>query len=228
MKAQIIPAIAIAAMIAFGSSSTPDRNEMSKPLPVEYISNGDTTINFENDAEAKVPVGFTQTSTGKPQTLNWKIVNDNGNRVAAQNAMNEGDYYNLLVLDKPGYQNFTISVKVKAVTGLEDQGGGLVWRYVDNNNYYIARCNPLENNFRFYKVVNGNRKQIKGTGCEIKNGEWFTMKIEMNGNNISCSLNENKLIEITDNTFQAAGRIGFWTKADAVTYFDDLSIESID
>ena len=34
-----------------------------------------------------------------------------------------------------------------------DQGGGPVWRYQDANNYYIARMNPLEDNYRVYKVV---------------------------------------------------------------------------
>jgi hypothetical protein len=51
-----------------------------------------------------------------------------------------------------------MSVKIKAIAGEEDMGGGLVWRYIDNKNYYIVRCNPLENNIRLYCVVNGNGK----------------------------------------------------------------------
>lgn len=224
MKKLIFPAIAITTLIACANTSMPDGKETSKPLSAEYISTGDTIINFENDAEDKVPNEFTQTATGKPQTLNWKIVNDNGNKVAAQFAKNEGDYYNLLVLAKPGYQNFTMTVKIKAIAGDEDQGGGLAWRYIDNNNYYIARCNPLENTFNFYRIVNGNRKQLKSVGSEIKSGEWFTMTIEMNDIKISCSLNGNKLIETDDDTFAKAGRIALWTKSDAQTYFDDMTI----
>ena len=190
----------------------------------EYVAGKDTTINFEKGVIDKLPNGFTQTATGKLQKLDWEVVNDNGNKVVAQSAKNEGDYYNLLVLDKPSYQNFKLTLKIKAVAGEEDQGGGLVWRYVDNNNYYIARCNPIENNFRFYRVVNGNRKQLKSVDCRIKTGEWFTMTIEMKGNKISCSLNGNKMIDATDDTFKSPGNIGLWTKADAVTYFDDLNI----
>ena len=121
-----------------------------------------------------------------------------------------------------------MSVKIKAFAGNEDRGGGLVWRYIDNNNYYIARCNPLEKNFRFYRVVNGNRKQLKSVKTDIGTpGEWFTMTIEMNGNKISCSLNGNKMIEATDDTYTKAGRVGLWSKADAQSYFDDLSVEMI-
>jgi hypothetical protein len=192
----------------------------------EYVIGKDTTINFEKGVIDKLPNGFTQTATGKLQNLKWKIVNDNGNKVAAQLAKNEGDYYNLLVLDKLNYQDFTMTVKLKAIAGEEDQGGGLVWRYLDNNNYYIARFNPLEHNFRFYRVVNGNRKQLISVNCDIKTGIWVTMTIEMKGNKISCSLNGIKMIEATDDTFKSSGSLGLWTKADAVTYFDDLTIHS--
>ena len=151
-------------------------------------------------------------------------MNDNWNKVVAQSAKYEGDYFNMLVLDKPAYRDFKLTVRIKAVTGEEDQGGGLVWRYIDNNNYYIARCNPLENNFRFYRVVNGNRKQLKSVDCSIKKGEWFTMSIEMTGNMISCSLNSIKMIETTDDAFISPGNIGLWTKADGISYFDDFEV----
>lgn len=216
-KRLILPAIAIGALLVWAGT----------PLHGENIPGKDTVINFDNSEVGKLPKGFTQTATGKPQQLNWRMVNDNGNKVVFQSAKNEGDYFNLLVLDKPIYQNLTLTVKIKAVAGDEDQGGGLVWRYVDNNNYYVARCNPLENNFRFYHVVKGNRIELKSVDCAIKTGEWFTMTIEMNGNEISCSLNGNKMIEATDDTFKAAGRVGLWTKADAQSYFDDLTIRSI-
>jgi hypothetical protein len=227
MKHIMIPAIAIVTLIACGNRSTPNGYETSRPAHVEYVASGDTTINFENDMEGTVPKGFTQTATGTKQTNNWKIVNDKGNKVVMQSAKNKGDYYNLLILDLTGYQNLIMSVKIKAVAGDEDQGGGMVWRYIDNNNYYIARYNPLENNFRFYKVVNGNRKQLKSVDCNIASGVWCTMMIEMDGNKISCLLNGNKLIETTDDTYKAAGRVGLWSKADAQTCFDDLIIQSL-
>jgi hypothetical protein len=224
MKKVIIPSIILATMIACANRSSADHNETSIPLPVEYLGTEDTTINFENAEVNKLSNGFTQNATGRPQMFAWKILNDNGNKVVAQSAKNAGDYYNLLILDKPGYDNFSMTVRIKALSGEEDQGGGLVWRYVDNNNYYIARCNPLENNLRLYRVVNGNRKQLKSIDCSVNTGEWFKMSITMNGNKITCSLNDQSMIEATDDTFPNAGKVGFWTKADAVTYFDDLNI----
>jgi hypothetical protein len=218
----ISPVIISALLVCSGTAITNNKTTMND----EYTTGKDTVINFQNSEVDKVPIGFTQAATGKLQRLEWKVKNEKGNKVVAQSAKNEGDYFNLLIMDKPSYQNITLSVKIKAVTGVEDQGGGLVWRCIDKNNYYIARYNPLENNLRLYRVVDGNRKQLKSVECAIKTGEWVTMSIEMSGNKISCSLNNVKMIDATDDTFKSPGQIGLWTKADAVTYFDDLSIHS--
>ena len=192
-----------------------------------YFHGNDTIINFENCNENKVPGGFFQTATGTDQLLNWIIANDKGNKVVAQAAKNKGDFYNLLILKSPGYCNLQMTVKIKSIAGEEDMGGGLVGRFMDNKNYYILRCNPLENNFRLYCVKNGNRKELKSVDCSVKPGEWFTLSAEMKGNRISCYLNGRKLIETTDDTFSKLGLTGFWTKADAQSYFDDLAIKPL-
>ncbi|MHC4090768.1 MAG: family 16 glycoside hydrolase, partial [Planctomycetota bacterium] len=55
-------------------------------------------------------------------------------------------------------------------------------------------------------------------------GKWHTIKIEHRGNHIRCHLNGQKLLDVKDDTFAEAGGIGLWTKADAVTSFDDLAV----
>ncbi|MBL7922275.1 MAG: DUF1080 domain-containing protein [Bacteroidia bacterium] len=199
------------------------------PVSVEQqrqtvLSKTDTVITFNNEATGKLPVGF-KGFDNCGQTVNWSVLDDNGNKVVKQQSKNESSCYNVLMFQENAYQNFTASVKIKAIAGDEDQGGGLIWRCQNENNYYLARYNPLENNFRFCKVVNGDRKQLKSVDSNIKTGEWFTMTITMSGNKIVCTLNGNKLIEITDDTFAGAGTLGMWTKSDAQSYFDDLSVQ---
>ncbi len=205
-------------------SNTSQKNHPAVNSGSYETNMSDTLFNYENDVEGKLPSGFSTAVTGNPKIIKWSVVNDNGNKTVAQQAINSGSCYNLLVLEKYDYKDFKASVKIKAVSGEEDQGGGLMWRYTDKNNYYIARYNPLENNLRFYRVVDGSRKQLKSIDSDIKQGEWFTMTIEMKGDKITCSLNGKKLIETTDDTFKSAGLIGFWTKADAVVFFDELKI----
>jgi hypothetical protein len=204
--------------------SNASSNKIAESLCSDIPDGKDTIVNFENETIGISPTGFSKSATGVSKEMKWTVVNETQNNVVSQQAINEGSCYNILVLDNAMYVDFIASVRIKAVSGNEDQGGGLVWRYIDNNNYYIARYNPLENNLRFYRVVNGSRKQLLSVDSNIKQGEWFTMSIEMNGNKITCALNGVKLIETTDDTFKSAGQIGFWTKADAVTYFDDLKI----
>lgn len=218
--------ISIAVMISIAFCSNVSSKNSQVVAEVSYSQTGnDTIFNFENETEGQLPSGFVADATNKAKSIKWNIVNDNGNKLVEQQAVNSGSCYNLLVFDKISYQDFTSTVRIKAISGEEDQGGGLVWQYIDKNNYYIARYNPLESNLRFYRVVNGNRKELKSVDSDIKSGEWFTMSIIMKGNKVSCSLNGKTMLESTDDTFKSAGLIGFWTKADAVTYFDDLKIQ---
>ena len=53
-----------------------------------------------------------------------------------------------------------VEVKFKSISGREDQAGGLVWRWKDGDNYYVARANALENNVSLYCTENGNRRTI--------------------------------------------------------------------
>jgi hypothetical protein len=111
------------------------------------------------------------------------------------------------------------------VRGKTDQGGGLVWRYVDADNYYIARMNPLESNYRLYKVVNGKRTQlVTKEDLKVPVGQWHVLAVTMKGDQIECSLDGKKYLEAKDSTFPMAGKVGLWTKADAQTNFDDFSV----
>jgi hypothetical protein len=138
---------------------------------------------------------------------------------------NDGSDFNIAVLNSNNYQNAEIEARVKALQGDEDQGGGLVWRYVNSRNYYIVRANPLENNVRLYRVVNGSRKQMQSATAKLKTGEWFTLRVKIQGNRIECYLDDEQVLSDTDDTFPNAGLIGFWSKADAVSIFDDLKIK---
>ena len=115
-----------------------------------------------------------------------------------------------------------LSVRFKAVSGTIDRAAGLVFRLRDANNYYIVRANALENNYRLYHVVNGRRSQFAGANLKVTSGEWHELRVEAMGNKITCYFDGNKKIEATDDAFKDAGKIGLWTKADSVTYFDDL------
>lgn len=179
------------------------------------------TWNFDNDEAAKVAKGFSS------ETGTWEVKKDDGApskpNVLAQTAAREKKEYNVALATDVSCRDLELSVKFKSVAGKIDQGGGLVWRARDAKNYYIARFNPLEDNYRLYKVVDGVRTQLQDADLKLPAG-WHTLKIVMSGDQITCYCNDQKLLEAKDDTFKDAGKIGLWTKADAQTLFDDLTL----
>ncbi|RKY89073.1 hypothetical protein DRQ09_01965 [candidate division KSB1 bacterium] len=193
---------------------------------------GEIEYNFDKEKPHTIPSGWKNEFTGRGKLGKWEILEDetapSKPNVLAQTSMeNFGYHFNLAILENSSYKDLELSVKFKGVKGNEDRGGGPVWRYIDRNNYYIARANPLENNFRVYKVVNGNRRQMDSKSLKVTSNEWHTIKIRMVGDKIECYYDGVKYLEVKDSTFKKAGKIGLWTKADAYTYFDDLEVEEI-
>ena len=188
--------------------------------------------NFEDAVVGSLPQGWTAAKTGEGEGSIWKVVEDksapSGAKVFAQVAAGPRALFNLCTVDGTAYRDLELSVAFKAVDGKVDQGGGVAWRLVDANNYYIARFNPLEENYRLYKVVNGVRTQLATKeGLRVPAGQWHTLSIRMKDGSIACSLNGSTQLEAKDDTFSGAGKIALWTKADAQTYFDQLEVTTI-
>jgi hypothetical protein len=191
-----------------------------------------TRWDFEDATVGTLPAGWSSAKTGEGDGSVWKIIEDNtapkGAKVLAQNARSPRAMFNLCVADDTRFKDVEVSVAFKAVQGKVDQGGGIVWRYQDADNYYIARFNPLENNYRLYKVVAGKRIQL-ATKEDLKApaGEWHSLTIKMTGDQIECYLNGVKQLEAKDDTFTKQGKVGLWTKADAQTSFDNFTVSEV-
>ena len=181
------------------------------------------TWSFDKDKAGLAPNGF------KSEVGEWKVAFDADARskpnVLAQSARNSGGTFNLILVDGTDYKDLDLSVKMKAVAGREDQGGGLVWRAKNSRNYYITRFNPLEDNFRVYKVENGRRSEFQSANVK-GDKKWHTLRASMAGDHIECYLDGKKLLDVRDSTFPSGGMIGLWTKADAQSRFDDLSVST--
>jgi hypothetical protein len=192
------------------------------------------TITFAKDSEGKPPPGWKAEITGKGKDCEWRVVADatapGGKGFAlAQTTASASSIFNLCVFKDVSAKNVELKVHFKANKGETDQGGGLIWRYQDANNYYVARMNPLESNFRVYKVVDGKRIQLESAkDIKIEANTWHTIKVRHEGSQITCYVDEKKHLEAKDDTIAAAGKIGLWTKADAETSFDQLQWANLD
>jgi hypothetical protein len=186
---------------------------------------------LSKDELGKVPTGWKADKTGKGEGSVWKVVADNTapsktGLVLAQTAAGPGSLFNLCVADQPSLKDVELTVAFKAIKGSLDQGGGVVWRFQDHNNYYIARMNPLEDNYRVYKVIGGKRIQLETKeGIKVPTGEWHMLRIKMIGDHIECFLDGKKELDAKDGTIQKAGKVGLWSKADAQSHFDQFTVK---
>jgi hypothetical protein len=182
----------------------------------------------------KLPAGWTAAQTGQGKGSVWKVVADDTapsktGYVLAQTAEGPSALFNLCVADQGRFANtVSIAVALRAVRGANDQGGGVLWLYQDADNYYVTRYNPLEENFRVYKVVAGKRTQL-GTveGVKAAPDTWHTLRVKHVGKDITCLLDDKYVLNVSDDTFAKPGQVGLWTKADAQTRFDQFEASEL-
>lgn len=192
------------------------------------------TADFTQDTVDRPPTGFAFGHTaGVGRPGRWVVHMDGTNKVLAQlDADRTGARFPVAVLADVRAADVDVSVRFRPISGRGDQAAGLVWRYQDQDNYYVVRANANENNVVLYKVQNGKRTDlpVKGEGrtygkpSKVPSGQWGTLRVVAQGPLFEVYHDGRRLYAVEDTTFAQAGTVGVWTKADSVTYFDDLTV----
>ena len=186
------------------------------------------TINFDADPVGTAPSGWTAGVTGRG-AQRWTVEAD-ANAPSKPNVLKQsgrGDFP-WCVKNDPQFVDGFVEMKFKSVSGKEDQAGGVVWRWKDGDNYYVARANALENNVSLYYTQNGRRNTIKYVDAPVAKNEWHTLRVNFAGTRVQVALDGKPYIELDDQHITGAGRVGVWTKADSVTLFDDFSYGQVE
>jgi hypothetical protein len=196
------------------------------------LERGDAAANGWDDLKpGEAPPGWTCSQTGTG-AASWRVRAD-ATAPSQPNVLEQfGEAtFPVCVKEDARLKDGFVEVKFKAVSGKEDQAGGVVWRFLDANNYYVCRANALENNVVLYKVEKGKRTALDivgragGYGMKepVAAQRWHTLRVEFAGTRFKVRLNGKLLFEVEDATFSEAGLVGVWTKADSVTRFDDFA-----
>ncbi len=189
---------------------------------------GAKTWDFQSDALNAPPAGFSFGRTGQGREGKWVVIQDPtapfGDHVLAQLDQDDTDHrFPVAVADAPSLKDLRLEVRCKPVSGKTDEACGLVFRYRDPDDYYVARANALEDNVNLYRVVKGQRRQIEGWSGKVAANAWHALAIEARGDRLQVFWEGEPIIDARDDTFSDAGKVGVWTKADSVTYFDALT-----
>ena len=185
------------------------------------------TIDFEGDTVGGPPKGFSFALTGQGKPGVWVVRKDDAahGNVLVQTDADTTDYrFPVAVHNDVSAVDVTLSVSFKALAGKGDQGAGLVWRYRDANNYYVTRCNALEDNCTIYHVVNGRRQAFMNKSVKVASNVWHTLSVEARGDHFVVTFDRRAVLDARDSTFKDAGKTGLWTKADSVIAFDAFTI----
>ncbi len=182
-----------------------------------------TTIDFDKTSAGQLPAGWVGGLTGRGAPK-WSVEADATapSRPNVLKQSGEGTFPWCVKKDVSLTNGF-VEVKFKPVSGKEDQAGGLIWRWQDGGNYYVARANALEDNVTIYHTVKGHRRAFKNVNMKVASNQWHTLRVDFTGNKFKVMYDGKVAIEATDDTFKQAGAVGVWTKADSVTLFDDFS-----
>lgn len=187
-------------------------------------------INFDSCPLGKTPPGWMVTMTDRGGPPRWEVLKDlsapTQPYVLAQISSDTSrSRLPLAILENVNLKDGDISVRIKPVAGHEDQGGGLVWRYRDANNYYLVRANPATDSVSVFKVENGRRiPLLAGVKHEIPMNGWTILKVSARGAKFQVYLDHRRLLEGVDHTFTGSGKVGLCTVADSVMYFDDFRV----
>jgi hypothetical protein len=198
------------------------------------VSGATRKVDFSDDTVGQPPKGFEFGHTAKAGAPGkWVVQAEGTNKYLAQiDPDNTRSRFPVAVVSDVMAADVDLSARFKPVSGRVDQAAGLVWRFQNEDNYYLVRANALENNVVLYKVETGTRTDlpVKGEGrtygkkAQVPSGQWSTLRVVAAGPRFEIFLNGSKLYEVEDTTFTQSGKVGLWTKADSVTQFDDLTI----
>ena len=184
------------------------------------------TINFDRDDVGKVPAGWIAGVTGRGSPK-WAVEAD-PTAPSKPNVLKQSGQgtFPWCVKKAVSITDGFVEVKFKSISGREDEAGGLVWRWKDGDNYYVARANALEDNVSLYHTTGGHRITIQYVRALVPANQWHTLRVEFSGKQIKVLLDGKVYVDLQDSHISGPGAVGVWTKADSVTAFDDFAFGS--
>lgn len=186
---------------------------------------GTARVSVSSENARTVEEAFENAEAWETVTGAWSAKTSDGRSVLKQTATDQK--FPVTLLREREFSDVDVSVEFRPVSGEVDASGGIVFRARDGANYYVVRAKSLEDNFRLYATVAGSRDQIASPKIEAPQiGKWHTLRVVAVGDHIQAYLNDELLIDHHDSRF-ASGRVGLWTKADAVTEFAEFKVTGV-
>jgi 3-keto-disaccharide hydrolase len=185
------------------------------------------TVNFDKDEPGKPPSGFSFVLTGEGRPGTWVVRREDpehGNVLVQTDTDTSNFRFPIAFYNEFMAANVTASMQFKPLSGKGDQAAGIVWRYRDKNNYYVTRCNALEDDCSIYRVIEGRRRPFQSKHTKVASNVWHTLVLEATDDRFVVKYDGTQVLDARDYTFKEAGKVGLWTKADSIIAFDNFTV----
>jgi hypothetical protein len=125
--------------------------------------------------------------------------------------------------DPTEYSDFTFEVQFKPIKGYFDCSGGLIVRYSNPENYYVLALGCPSDYVQLLRMYKGKLDQVQQKVVAIDAGNWYKIKLEVQGDHFIAYDEGKMLFDVQDNKI-AKGRIGLWSSNDSQARFDNLTL----
>ncbi|WP_216477242.1 3-keto-disaccharide hydrolase [Paenibacillus brevis] len=147
----------------------------------------------------------------------WNLTTDGSLTLSQNTASGEAIAYT----GNASWNDYTYSARIKLLTASGNVG--LLFRYVDNSNYYTLRLNDSGDKLELYKKSGGTMTLVSSTGYAVTPGQWAAMKVSVSGNVIIGYVDGVQLLQWTDASPLPAGKIGIRMHTSAAR-MDDVKV----
>lgn len=208
-------------------------------LLIYFFGFGTVKVNFDNVREGTMPPYWTATETHAGPPPHWQVLPDktapsHKNVFAQVSTAGRDSEFLLAVYDRVTCKDGDLSVKFKITSTGKIRTAGIVWRYQDEDNYYLLHFSADQKNIVLFRVTAGKATPLPivgakqgtfGVSRDIHPDQWYVAKVTFRGPNIRVSFGNRKLFDAVDSGILRDGKTGLWTRAGTAAIFDDYRID---
>src|SRR5229473_3019572 len=180
------------------ATATPTLTPTATPTPEVHM------WNFDSDKAGEVPAGW------KALEGDWQVIPDpsapskpNTFGLPAgrllKSLTSALEYYPIAIeTDPTEYSDFTLEAQFKSGGGRFDCSGGLIFRYVDEKNFYLLSAGCPSDYFALSRMTDGQLTGLKQSVVPTDKDTWYRLKVTAQGGHFSCYDNDKMIFDFDD------------------------------
>jgi len=180
---------------------------------------------FEEDKVGAPPLGFSLAAGRDAASDRWTVKREGNVRVLSHEGNTAPpDSFAVAIHSGAQYTAVQVSTRLKATGGA--RVAGLVWKYQDAANYYVAQLDLVRQEVAMYRVSGGNRIRLEQEDdLELDPDAWHSLKIRLEDGRMRVYLGGIRVLNERDRDPSKPASVGIWAGGDTTVMFDDFRIE---